>query len=51
MVKLVEKLLDIFHIQHIHVKVRVEMLGLVQFAIFVIFIVFLIFLVLFVVLL
>ena len=41
MVVLMDKLFFIFHIQHIHVKVWVEMLGLVHFVIFVIVIIFL----------
>ena len=49
MVELMEKRFVIFHILHIRVEVRVEMLGVVHFIIFVIFIVFLIFLGLFVV--
>ena len=39
-----EKLFIVFHVQHIHVKVRVEMLG---FGIFVIFVGFLMFFVFF----
>ena len=38
-----EKLLIVFHVQHIHVKVRVEMLGLGLFVIFVGFLIFFVF--------